>query len=223
VGFNHQQEGVTVKAYVAEFIGTFTLVFIGCASVALSPAGTGPIMPALAHGLALMSAIYALGHISGAHVNPAVTFGVAIAGAIGWGQAVIYFIAQILGALVAALILSGILPGQAANFGAFSFTTTSGSALLLEAVLTFFLVSVVLQAAVAGKAGPAAGFAIGLTLGASILAGGPVTGASLNPARTIGPAIVAGNMSQVWVYIIGTLLGGAVAAVVHRYVLGIEK
>lgn len=212
-----------MKAYVAEFIGTFTLVFIGCASVALSPAGTGPIMPALAHGLALMSAIYALGHISGAHVNPAVTVGVAIAGAIQWGEAIVYIIAQILGALVAALILSSILPGQAANFGAFSFSTTSGSALLLEAVLTFFLVSVVLQAAVAGKGGHAAGFAIGLTLGASILAGGPITGASLNPARTLGPAIVAGNMGQVWVYIVGTLLGGAVAAVVHRYVLGIDR
>ena len=215
-----------MKAYIAEFIGTFTLVFIGCASVALAPAGTGPIVPALAHGLALMSAIYAVGHISGAHVNPAVTVGVAIAGAIGWGRAVCYIVAQILGALVAALILSGILPGQAANFGAFSFnaaTISSGSALLLEAVLTFFLVSVVLQAAVAGKAGPAVGLAIGLTLGASILAGGPLTGASLNPARTLGPAIVAGNLSQVGVYIIGTVLGGAVAALVHRHVLGIDR
>jgi glycerol uptake facilitator-like aquaporin len=124
ITFTHHKEGVTVKAYIAEFIGTFTLVFIGCASVALAPAGVGPIMPALAHGLALMSAIYALGHISGAHVNPAVTVGVAIAGAIEWGKAILYIIAQILGALVAALILSSILPGQAASFGAFSFSAT---------------------------------------------------------------------------------------------------
>lgn len=211
-----------MKAYVAEFIGTFALVFLGSASVALAPASVGPIMPALGHGLALVSIVYTFGHISGAHVNPAVTIGVAIAGAIKPATAIVYIVVQIVGAIVGAWILNKILSGQAANFGAFSFTTATSKALLLEAILTFFLVSVVLQAAVAGKAGPAAGLAIGLTLAVCIVAGGSITGASLNPARTLAPAIVSGNMGQVWVYIVGTILGGSIAAVVNRYVLGID-
>ena len=218
------------KAYLAEFIGTFTLVFIGCASVwATTNPGyaAGPIVPAFGHGLAIVFAAYALGHISGAHINPAVTLSCALYGAISWPKAVGYWIVQILGGIVAALVLSFIIPNQAANFGAFSYgtNTTFAGAVLMEAILTFFLCTAVLQGAVAGKAGHFAGLAIGLTLTLSILGGGAITGASLNPARTLGPAIVAAiggaSISQVPAYLIGTLLGGAIAALVSRYALNV--
>lgn len=212
----------TPKAYLAEFIGTFVLVFLGAASVALAPAEVGPMMPAFAHGLALMWVVYAFGHISGGHANPAVTIGVACSGNLKPGTAIGYIIVQIAGAIFGAFVLSGILPGQAGNFGAFSFDSfkiQTLAALLLEAILAFILVSVVLQAAVAGKAGPAAGLAIGLTLVTCILAGGALTGASVNPARTLGPAIIAGNMGQAWVYVVGTAIGGAVAGFLYRFAL----
>ena len=209
------------KACVAEFIGTFALVFLGCAGVAAGNAGTGPIIPAFAHGLAIVFAAYALGHWSGAHINPAVTISVLIAGGIDIGKAAAYIVTQIVAAIAAAAALNLILNGQAANFGAFSFgpAVTTSDAFLLEAILTFFLATVVLQAAVAGKAGNFAGLAIGLTLAGCILAGGAITGASLNPARTLGPAIIAGQMGQVWVYVAATVTGGVLAALVSRFVL----
>jgi len=213
------------KACVAEFIGTFVLVFWGSAAVALNPPDAGTVMPALAHGLALVFAAYALGHWSGAHVNPAITISIWVKGAIDARSAVAYIVTQIVAAIVAAAVLNVILAGQAENFGAFSFEAGSGAsaiALLLEMILTFCLATVVLQAAVAGKAGNMAGLAIGLTLTGCILAGGAITGASVNPARTLGPAIVAGQLGQVWVYLVGTVLGGVLAALVSRFVL-VEK
>ncbi len=211
------------KALVAEFVGTFVLVFWGAAAVALAPAGSGPLMPALGHGLAIVFAAYALGHWSGAHVNPAVTFSVWLRGAIGAGRAAGYVVVQLLGALGAAAALNAILGGgAAARFGAYSFDPaliSAPAALAVELILTFCLATVVLQAAVAGKAGNLAGLAIGLTLAGAILAGGALTGASLNPARTLGPALVAGQLGQVWVYLLGTLGGGALAALLSRFVL----
>jgi len=207
------------KAYVAEFIGTFVLVFWGAAGVALAPPEVGPVMPALAHGLAIVFAAYALGHWSGAHVNPAVTVSVWLAGGIEASRALGYVVVQLLGGVAAAFSLSAILGGGAAGFGAFSFEVSVGSAFFLELFLTFCLALVVLQAAVAGKAGQFAGLAIGLTLAGCILAGGAVTGASVNPARTLGPALAAGQLGQVWVYLVSTVLGGALAALLHRFVL----
>jgi MIP family channel proteins len=219
------------KAYVAEFVGTFTLVFIGCASVwfiSVAPNyGGGTIVPAFAHGLAIVFAAYSIGHISGAHINPAVTIAVAIAGGIDWVKAIIYIVVQIVAAIVAAFLLNALLVAQnnvvpATQFGAFTYNPTyvmSMGALGLEAIATFFLAFVVCMGAVYGKAGNLAGLAIGLTLTLSILGIGGMTGASLNPARSLGPAIVAGNLSEIWIYIIGPILGGAVAAFVARFVL----
>ena len=215
------------KAYIAEFIGTFVLVFIGSASVwAAGKLNTGPIVPAFAHGLSIVFAAYTMGHISGAHINPAVTLACAIDGAISWGKAVIYWIVQIVAGIVAAFVLTIILPNQAASFGGFSYddkTVSFVGAVLMELILTFLLASMVLQAAVRGRAGNLAGLVIGLTLTLSILGGGAITGASLNPARTLGPAIVAAiggaSISQVPAYLIGTLLGAALAAIVHKFVL----
>jgi MIP family channel proteins len=218
------------KAYVAEFIGTFTLVFAGSASVwfMLQPGSNGTLVSAaLAHGLCIVFAAYAIGHISGAHINPAVTIAVAIAGGIDWVKAIIYIVVQIVAAIVAAFLLNALLTPQnnvvpATQFGAYTYNSTyvtSMGALGLEAIATFFLAFVVCMGAVYGKAGNLAGLAIGLTLTLSILGIGGMTGASLNPARSLGPAIVAGNLSEIWVYIIGPVLGAAVAAFVARFVL----
>jgi glycerol uptake facilitator-like aquaporin len=168
---------------------------------------------------------YTLGHISGTHINPAVTFGLALNGTVGWGEAVVYWVAQFAGAVLAGLVLSVVV--GAVNPQVFGGAQTRGVltdqfpyyALAVEALLTFFLVTTVLQTAVAGKAGPMAGWAIGTTLTIAILAGGPLTGASLNPARTFGPAAVAGTARDGMMYLIyfvGPLLGAAVAVGAYR-------
>ena len=228
------------KAYVAEFIGTFTLVFLGSASVWFAKTSPGyaggTTVPAFAHGIAIIFAAYTIGHISGAHLNPAVSTAVAIAGGISWVKWLIYIVVQIVAAIVAAFVLNAILlpvtqngvtTSAAVYFGAFSYNanaTTSIGALLNEAILTFFLGFVVCMGAVYGKAGNLAGLAIGLTLAGAIFAGGDISEASLNPARSIGPAVVATlsgtpSLGEIWIYIIGPILGGTVAALVARYVI----
>ena len=210
------------KVFVAELIGTFALVFIG-AAVGMYNAGL--LAVALAHGLTLAVFAYAFGYISGTHINPAVTFGLALNGTVEWREAVVYWVAQFAGAILAAFALSATVGQVSAD--AFAAAQTTGvltqqfpySAVAVEALLTFFLVNTVLHTAVAGKAGPMAGWAIGLTLTIAILAGGPLTGASLNPARTFGPAAVAGaatNGMMYLIYFIGPFLGAAVAAGLYR-------
>jgi aquaporin Z len=180
------------KVFVAELIGTFALVFIGAGA---GMAGAGLLGVALAHGLTLAVFAYAYGYISGTHVNPAVTFGLAANGTIKWGDAVIsYWIPQFGGAALAGYLLNTIANMSDAKLadGATVGSLTSSAPILaavVEAVLTFFLVNTVLHTAVGGKGGQFAGWAIGTTLAVSILVGGPLTGASLNPARTFGTAI----------------------------------
>lgn len=204
---------------LAELIGTFTLVFIGAGTGALVVAGNssaGLTGVALAHALALVVIIYAWGAISGAHVNPAVTFGLAIAGRFPWIRAVRYWIAQLVGGAVAGYLLLFLIGPQ----GKLGMTLPSPSvsvlqAIVIEAVLTFFLVTAVFGSAVAGRNGNAAALAIGLVLGMDILMGGALTGGSMNPARSFGPALAMGDLSQLYIYIVGPLLGGAVAALVY--------
>src|SRR6185295_10642660 len=184
------------KALVAEFIGTFALIFIGAGAGALGLGGLVGV--AFAHGLVVLAFVYAYGHISGTHVNPAVTLGILAAGKIDAGRAAAYIVVQILGGLAGAFLLRWVLGGVVGGLGATtlaedmvigSSTVSIAPAVgvVLEAILTFFLVNTVLNAAVGGKAGGHAGLAIGLTLTFCILMGGPLTGASLNPARSIGP------------------------------------
>jgi MIP family channel proteins len=207
----------TLRAALAELVGTFVLVFVGGFAVA---SGQGVVVAALAHGLILVAIIYMYGHISGAHVNPAVTAGLLVGGKLGITRAIFYWVAQFVGAIIAAVVLNIIVSGAAAD-GQTTGSLTAGtpwSAALFEAVLTFFLVSTVYQAAVYGKAGNAAGIAIGFTLAGSILAGGTYTGASLNPARTFGPAVVAGDLSYLVPYLVGIFGGGIIAGLVHSIV-----
>ncbi len=205
------------RVFLAEAIGTFALTFFGAAA---GMAGAGLVGVALAHGFVLAVLVYIYGHISGAHVNPAVTFGLALNGTVKWGEALFYWIAQFLGAVIAALLVRTFF-GDVSG-GATVGTLTSSApvmATVVEAILTFFLVNTVLHAAVAGKAGPFAGWAIGTTLAFAILGGGPLTGASLNPARTFGPAVFTGAIANPITYLIyfaGPLLGAALAAALFK-------
>lgn len=212
------------RVFVAELIGTFALTFFGAGAAV---AGVGLVGVALAHGFVLAVFVYVYGHISGTHVNPAVTFGLALNGTIRWGEAVFYWIAQFLGAAIAAFLLLA-FTGDITNAATVGSLTAGAPvlALLVEALLTFFLVNTVLHAAVAGRAGPFAGWAIGTTLAVAILAGGPLTGASLNPARTFGPALFTGdfaNPNTYLIYLVGPFLGAAVAVATFKFLNGSEQ
>ncbi len=205
------------KPLLAEAFGTFLLVFIGAGAGALGLGGLNGV--ALAHGIALMVIVYALGGVSGAHVNPAVTFGIAAAGKMEWSKAVQYWVAQLGGALVAALVLKYVLDDRAGTLGATTLApdVSASRGVVLEAVLTCFLTAAVMVSGVLGKNGSAAGLAIGTVLTMDILMGGPLTGASMNPARTLGPGIVAGELKDAWVYILGPCAGGAAGALLAKH------
>ncbi|HVT60239.1 MAG TPA: aquaporin [Thermoanaerobaculia bacterium] len=209
---------------VAELIGTFALIFIGAGSVALAGNLVGI---AFAHGLVVVGFAYAYGHISGAHINPAVTLGVWVAGKIEARRAASYVVAQCAGGILGALALCQVLGGSETGLGATHLaqrlevhgtviTITPTVGVFLEAVLTFFLVNAVMNAGISGKATIPGGLAIGLTLVFCILMGGPLTGASLNPARSLGPAVAAGDYGGLWVYFVGPALGGVMAGLLYK-------
>jgi MIP family channel proteins len=220
-----------IKAVLAELIGTFTLVFIGAgAGAVLEPTSAGTVGVAFAHGLALMVVVYAWGSISGAHVNPAVTLGVVAVGRMPWGKAIAYWIAQLVGAAAAAYLLQWLL-GPASSLGATIGSLTphgivegnAAKVIVLEGVLTFFLVVSVFASGIHGRNGNMAGIAIGLVLTMDILFGGGLTGASMNPARTFGPALATDDMGYVWMYFVGPLAGGVAAAFLYdKYFLPAE-
>lgn len=212
------------RALTAEFIGTFALIFMGAGAGTIAGLGSGNLITvALAHGLTIMLMAYAYGHISGSHINPAVTIGAWAAGKFEAGKVAPYIVAQLLGGIVAAFVLrltisGGVDAGLGATVINYSQTTLAG-AFILEMIATFFLVNSVLNAGISGKAGNLAPLGIGLTVGVSIMFFGPLTGASLNPARTIGPAVAAGVYSDIWVYIVATIVGGVLAGLLYRYYL----
>jgi aquaporin Z len=200
----------------ADFIGTFMLVFVGAGSVVTSYGGAVGI--ALAHGLIRAVVAYTFGDISEAPVNPAVTLGMLVGGRITLPRAALYWFVQITGGLAAAVLLWLVIPGaMRGDIGATvpAPGVSNTQTLVLEAVLTFFLVSTVYQAVAYGKGGPMGGLMIGLALAACILVGGNLTGASLNPARTIGPGLISGKTEAMEFYLVGTCLGGSVAGWLH--------
>jgi MIP family channel proteins len=213
----------TGQQAVAEFIATFTLIFIGAGSVILNANHQLDLVGvALAHGLALAIMVSVTAHISGGHVNPAVTVGLWVTGKISTFRAGIYIVAQLLGATAGALALRATFPEslwKAANLGtpAPAPGISAGSAVVLEAILTFFLVFAVYGTAVdeRGPFAKLAGFPIGLVLTMDILAAGPLTGAAMNPARAFGPALVSGTWTDGWVYWVGPIAGGIIAAAVY--------
>jgi MIP family channel proteins len=214
---------------VAEFIGTFSFVFIGAGTAAVIGDGVGlPGMAAiaLAHGLAIMAFAFAYGSVSGGHMNPAVTVGVLAAGAMDPIDAIGYVASQLVGGIAGALLLRTLLGGVATGLGTpelahdlalggVSLTITPVAGFVIEAVLAFFLVTVVLSTAVAGRAGNLAPLAIGMTLTFNILMGGALTGAAFNPARALGPMVATGKFDDAWLYVAAPIVGAVIAAILH--------
>ncbi len=224
---------VNTRAWLAEAISTYGLVFFGPLSVILSVAAFGEelgtasvLFISLGHGGAIALMIYAFGHVSGAHINPAVTIPMMITRKIGLADGAGYIASQIIGAIAAAATLKAILPelGAAVNFGTqggpselLGNSVTSGFA--LEAIMTFFLVAVIFMSAVHKKASAGwHGFTIGGMVFLIHLVGVPLTGASVNPARTFGPALVSGFWEFHWLYWAAPILGGVIAGLAMNYI-----
>jgi MIP family channel proteins len=208
------------RSLVAEAIGTFALVFAGCGAIMVDAktSALGHVGVAISFGLVIMVMIYAVGHISGAHFNPAVTLAFALSRHFPRARVPLYWAAQLTGALAAALVLRGSL-GDVAHVGATLPSGSDAQAFLWEGVLTFFLMFVIMAVATDTRAvGEAAAIAIGATVGLDAMFGGPITGASMNPARSLGPAIAASTYTSIWVYLIAPIVGSALAAVTYQYV-----
>jgi len=234
-----------MKKYLSEFIGTFTLVFFGCGTAVVCGGFTGGVSSgylgvaaiALAFGLAIVAAAYAIGPVSGCHVNPAVSLAMLLTKRLGVKDFVGYVAAQILGAFAGSALLkfvvssSGLL--SAANgLGQNGFAASSGlglslgGALAVEIVLTFVFVLTILGVTSSEKTAPLAGIVIGLTLTFVHLIGIPLTGTSVNPARSLAPAVLLGGeaLSQVWVFLVAPLIGACLAALAHKALaVGKEK
>lgn len=218
------------KKLVAEALGTAILVLFGCGAAVIGGAEIGFTGIALAFGLAIVAAAYSLGAISGAHLNPAVSLGMVTAGRMTVAEFAGYAVAQVAGAIIGALVLYLIVSGKPGFvMGEWALGSNGygpgylgeyslAAALVFEAVMTFLFVTVILGATGAGSAAGFAGLAIGLTLTAIHLVGIHVTGVSVNPARSIGPALFAGGaaLSQLWVFIAAPLAGGALAGLVYK-------
>jgi MIP family channel proteins len=217
---------------IAEFIGAFTLIFIGAGAI-ISPGGGNLLLVAFAHGLAIGVMVSALGRISGGHFNPAVTLGALAGRQISVRLALVYWGSQLLGALAAAVSLYAIFPSwvwQPSHLGtpvlgtigppAVSWTVPATTGILVEALLTFFLVLVVYGTGIdpKGTFNAVGGFAIGLTIAIDIMMGGPLTGAAMNPARWFGPAVVSQFFDNWYVYWIGPFLGAVVAGLLYSRV-----
>jgi aquaporin NIP len=210
------------RALAAETIGTFTLVFAGAGSVMVEAktGSLGQVGIALTFGLVIMAMIYAVGHISGAHFNPAVTLAFALTRHFPWRRSTAYWGAQAAGAIIAALLLRASL-GDIAHVGATLPSGSDGQSFLWETVLTFFLMFVVMAVATDTRAvGEAAAIAIGGTIALDALVGGPISGASMNPARSLGPAVAAADLHSLWIYLIAPPLGAALGALAYQLVRG---
>ena len=208
----------------AEGLAAFALVFAGCGAIvanAENDAALGAVGVALVFGLVIMVMVYATGHLSGAHINPAVTVAFTLTRHFPPRDAAVYVVAQLAGALAGALVLLAVWPDQPAGLGATTPGVGTGSALLYEVLLTAFLMFVIMAVATDTRAvGPAAAIAIGGTVALDAMFGGPVTGASMNPARSFGPALAAGEWEDFWLYVVGPVLGAGLGALAYQLVRG---
>jgi aquaporin NIP len=207
-----------MKKYLAEFIGTFGLVFCGAGAVTVNEVTGGAITHvgvAISFGLIIMTMIYALGDISGAHFNPAVTLAFAVSKNFPWKEVGPYFLSQLAGAFLASGALRFIFP-TADLMGTTLPAGTDLQSFVLEILLTFFLVFVILRVATGTKEqGMFAGLAIGGTILLDAMFGGPISGASMNPARSLAPAIVSGNIEHLWIYLTAPFMGALIAAIIY--------
>ena len=225
-----------MKRLVCEFLGTFALCFFGIGAIIMTQ-GSNLLVIALAHGLAIGLMITAVGHISGGHFNPALTVGLFLGRKISLPESIAYIVTQIVGAVAACLVLMTIFPkglrdavafgipavGAGVDLGGVQIAYDNTNALIAEIVMTFFLMFVVYGAAVDTRSVKAiAVLAIGLTISIDIMMGGNVSGAAMNPARYLGPAIVDGNFNDFWIWIVGPIVGAIIAAVIYVFVLNPE-
>jgi aquaporin NIP len=208
----------------AEAVAAFALVFAGCGAIVADAhyrGALGTVGVGLVFGLIIMVMVYATGHLSGAHINPAVSIAFTFTRHFPAREALVYVTAQLLGATAAALVLLAAWPDQPAALGATVPSVGAGTAFLYELVLTAFLMFVITAVATDTRAvGPAAAIAIGGTVGLDAIFGGPVTGASMNPARSFGPALAAGEWTDFWVYVAGPLVGAAAGAFAYQLLRG---
>lgn len=208
-----------IRAVIAEFVGTFALVFAGTGAVvtnAVSGGALGHVGVAVTFGLVIMVMIYAVGHISGAHFNPAVTIAFALSRHFPMRRVIPYIAAQIAGATLGSLAVRFLIGD--AGLGVTHPRSEALSALIFEAILTFVLMFVIVSVATDVRAvGQAAAIAIGGTVGLEAMFAGPITGASMNPARSLGPAIIAGDYGELWLYLIGPVIGAALGALLYQY------
>ena len=211
----------------AEGLAAFALVVAGCGAIitaSVYPASLGNFGVALVFGLVIMVMVYATGHLSGAHINPAVTLAFTVARHFSPREAAAYIAAQLTGATTGALLLLAVWPSEPAHLGATLPHIGVGSAVLYELVMTAFLMFVIMAVATDTRAvGAAAAIAIGGTIGLDALFGGPVTGASMNPARSFGPALVSWQWNDFWIYVVGPVAGAVLGALAYQLVRGGQK
>ena len=209
-----------VRKLAAEFIGTFTMIFVGCGAISVEvsqPGVIGHVGISMIFGLVVGAMIYATGHISGAHFNPAVTLGFASTDRFPWKQVPAYVLAQCAAALVAMALLKWILPEHVSGVTGTSLALSK--AFFVEVLLTFFLMFVIAAVATDHRAvSQLAGVAIGATVALGALFGGPLTGASMNPARSLGPALVLGDTTNLWLYLVAPCIGAVAGAWAYRLI-----
>lgn len=208
----------------AEGLGAFALVFAGCGAIVTDAvhAGTlGSVGVALVFGLVIMAMVYATGHLSGAHLNPAVTLAFTLTRHFPRREALAYVAAQLAGAVAGALLLWAVWPSQPAHLGTTLPSVGAGGALVYEAALTALLMFTIMAVATDTRAvGAGAAIAIGGAVGLDALFGGPITGASMNPARSVGPALVSGELRDLWIYLVAPVAGAALGALAYQFVRG---
>src|SRR5437763_8457047 len=206
----------------AEGLAAFALVFAGCGAIvtnARSGGALGTVGVGLVFGLVIMVMVYATGHLSGAHINPAVTIGFTLTRHFPLRDALVYVAAQLAGAAAGALVLLAAWPSAPAHLGATVPAAGTATALLYEVILTAILMFVIMAVATDTRAvGAAAAIAIGGTVGLDAIFGGPITGASMNPARSFGPALASGTWTGFWIYIVGPVIGAALGAFAYQLV-----
>jgi aquaporin NIP len=212
-----------LRRALAEAFATFALVFAGCGAIVADKTrgGLGAVGIGIVFGLIIMVGVYATGHLSGAHINPAVTVAFTLTRHFPAREAAAYVAAQLAGATTAALALLAVWTDKPAHLGATVPSVASGSAFVYEFVLTAILMFVITAVATDTRAvGAAAAIAIGGAVGLDAIFGGPITGASMNPARSFGPALVAGEWKSFWVYLAGPVAGAALGALAYQLVRG---
>ena len=216
------------KPLLAEFIGTFALCFVGVCAITMdgiTGGKLGLVGIALAHGLTIAVMVSATGAVSGGHLNPAVSVAALLTGKLPLASTIGYIIAQCLAGVAAMAVVKGILPADALQKAGFGVPAPgegfgTGAVLVMEVVLTFFLVFVVFGTAVDSRAAKMGGLFIGLTVALDILAGGPVSGGAMNPARHLGPALLSGDgkhIANIWIYWVGPVIGGVLGALAYQF------